>query len=194
MHTRVTLTLTSLAMISAPPIKIICSLTEVKLPCTSLSGSPCPSCGASFGHNKKALRRGDAIIPQLSLPVKGFLNIFDILYNLSVKWGLVQAWIGRITKKWPHYGSDISKSQKGKAKLPSLVYRSPPFFLPYSEHPPQKRRQQGRGAQDHDLHLDTLLSVNVGIGIVIICNSDYFGSGGEKSDLRICFVHYTIFF
>ena len=46
------------------------------------------------------VRRGDAIIPQLSLSVKGFFNIFVILYNLSLKRGFEGAGIGRITKKW----------------------------------------------------------------------------------------------
>jgi hypothetical protein len=134
----VTLTLTSLAMISAPPIKIICSLTEVSLPCTSLSGSPCPSCGASFGHNKKALRRGDAIIPQLSLPVKGFCDILSILYNFTCCVRLRWDGMGRITTK------------RGGLRLPT--FHSPFFLLPYAEHPPQDGGNDGRGAQDHDLH------------------------------------------
>ena len=51
----------------------------MSLPCTSLSGSRCSACGASFGHNKKALRRGRYIIAHLGADVKHFLKFFQIL-------------------------------------------------------------------------------------------------------------------
>ena len=72
--------------------------------------------------------------------------------------------------------------EKGSLRLPldDGFGRLPSLFFSDSEHFSQNRSKQGGGAQDDDLHLDTLLSVCIGTGIVIICNNGGFGSGVKR--------------
>ena len=66
------------------------------------------------------------------------------------------------------------KSKKG-SDLPLLLLSL--FLLPNAEDPPQDRGDKGRGAQNHDLHEITFLSIYVGGGIVSICRPP---TSGEK--------------